>query len=106
MKARGWSNGSPSATGSGYGIAISKADRDAHFTSGLGSVTLLLEGGPNVIVMLSASFWRNCPEFRNADIGRWLLNQGLAPWPKGRPPRLRIDTVKPGVLRVQRARRY
>jgi len=101
MKASGWSNGSPSATGSGYGIAISKSDRDAHFTPGLGSVTLLLEHGPTVAVVLSASFWRDCPEFRGAGIGRWLLNQGLAPWPRGEPPRLQIELMAPGVLRVR-----
>jgi hypothetical protein len=29
------------------------------------------------------SFWRSCSEFRNTNIGRWLLDRGLAPWPKG-----------------------
>lgn len=104
MMAKGWHNGSPSPTGSGYGIAISKTDRDAHFTSGIESVTVLLEGGPAITVPLTDSFWRNCPELRGADIGRWLISMRLAPWPKGRPPRLQVEVVRTGVLRVRPVR--
>lgn len=73
MKGKGWTNGSPSATGSGYGIAISKADRDAHFAPGIESVKLILDNGPTINVKVTDSFWRNCSEFRAAEIGRWLL---------------------------------
>ena len=47
------------------------------------SVTFTLDHGATVTVKLTDSFWRSCSEFRDANIGRWLLDQGLAPWPKG-----------------------
>lgn len=42
--------------------------------------------GVPVLVPLSRSFWRSCPELRSAAIGQWLLRNGLAPWPRGAPP--------------------
>ena len=38
-------------------------------------------------VCLSRSFWRNCPEVRAAEIGRWMCSRGDACWPRGKPPR-------------------
>lgn len=101
MRGRGWSNGSPSPSGAGYGIAISTSDRDRHFSRDLRTVTLMLENGPTVTVSLSDSFWRKCSEFRSAEIGRWLIGRGLAPWPKGKPPRLELEVVEPGLLHVR-----
>jgi len=31
-------------------------------------------------------FWRSSSELRSAEIGRWLIVNKLAPWPKGHPP--------------------
>ena len=44
-------------------------------------------------VRLSASFWRGCTELRNVKIGKWMLEQGLAPWPKGDPPKLKLEPI-------------
>ena len=101
MRGRGWSNGSPARSGSGYGIAISKTDRDRHFKRDLESVKIMLEGGPRVTVKLTESFWRSCSEFRSAEIGRWLLDRGLAPWPKGTPPQFHIEPAENGEFRVR-----
>lgn len=92
MRAHAWSNGSPSASGSGYGLAISPKDRDLHLDPGVTAVMVRLGGSKEVVISLSPSFWRNCPEFRSAEIGRWLLDEGHAPWPKGKPP---IFTMEP-----------
>jgi hypothetical protein len=39
---------------------------------------------------IRGSFWRRCPEVRGAAITAWLMRHGLAPWPAGRPPRVRL----------------
>ena len=44
-----------------------------------------VNGGETVLVSLSESFWRSCPELRSAAIGHWLFRNGLAPWPRGKP---------------------
>jgi hypothetical protein len=83
--ATGWHNGGPIAAPAGYGLAISKADRDRYFHPDWREVVLDL-GAFEVIIPLSASFWRDCPELRSADIGAWLLEAGAAPWPRRSPP--------------------
>lgn len=90
ISARGWHNGSPRPSGAGYGLAIGYRDRDDHFETSWSSVILDLESGPSVEVHLSPSFWRSCSEMRSAEIGRWLLHVGAAPWPKGSPPRFEL----------------
>lgn len=86
MKVRAWSNGRPLRTGAGYGVRLSDRDRDQYFDPEWREVTVDLDRGETVSVSLSESFWRSCPELRSAAIGRWLLDNGLAPWPPGVPP--------------------
>lgn len=88
-----WSNGSPNnRTGSGYGIRMSRRDRDQYFQQSWPTVTIELDWGA-AEVNLAPSFWRRCTELRSAAIGKWLLDHGLAPWPKGSPPKLRLMPV-------------
>lgn len=53
-------------------------------------VTLMLGADERVTVSVSPSFWRGCNHLNSAVIGRWLIRQGVAPWPKGRPPTMRF----------------
>jgi hypothetical protein len=46
-----------------------------------------------VSVRLTKTFWTTCPELRSPAIGAWMKKQGLAPWPKGRPPELRLTPM-------------
>lgn len=73
MWVRAWSNGRPVASGAGYGLKVSRADRDHRFKSSWRSVRLLFQDGECVSVPISASFWRDCTELRSSAIGRWLL---------------------------------
>jgi hypothetical protein len=99
----GWNNGSPNnRTGAGYGIRIAHEDRDAHFQNGWPSVVIELEGENEVEVSLSTSFWRGCTELRSAQIGRWLLRQGLAPWPTSNPPHLKLEPIGDRKFRLSR----
>ena len=92
MIASGWKTGSPNdETGAGYGIRISLFDRDEHFRRVWSSVTLELGEDDVVQVNLSNSFWNRCSELRKKEIGKWMLDRGLAPWPKGYPPQFRLE---------------
>lgn len=83
----GWSNGSPNnRTGAGYGVRILRVDRDRHFDRTWSSVAIEIEKVGTAQVNLSASFWRGCIELRSARIGKWMLDEDIAPWPYGKPP--------------------
>lgn len=94
MLATAWNNGAHHASGAGYGLKISKADRDRYFSNAWREVLVSLPGhkGP-VAVELSPAFWRNCTELRHQEIGRWLRANGYVPWPKGRPPKFNLQPI-------------
>lgn len=96
MEVTGWSNGQPSKSGVGYGLAIRPRDREKFFDGRWSSVTVEFPDGTFAEVRLSSSFWRDCPELRSATIGAWLLRQHLAPWTRGKPPRLTLEVSGPG----------
>ncbi len=85
MKAKAGSNGRRRSSGAGYGLKVSPSDRDAHFDPNWRAVTLRI-GEREVTVSISPSFWRGCSELRSREIGKYLLTNGLAPWPKWAPP--------------------
>lgn len=93
MLAKAWNNGRPSVTGAGYGLRISEEDRDLFFDPRWREVVLDLGGEVEARVRLSQSFWRSCSELRSLKIGQWLLHHGLAPWPRGRPPKLTVEPI-------------
>lgn len=88
MIVTGWSNGSPSSSGAGYGLRLKRQDRDAFFKRAMRTVLIEIPGQhePAEVGVDNDSFWRSCTELRSADIGRWMLKRGFAPWPKGHPP--------------------
>lgn len=105
MRATGWSNGSPSPTGAGYGLKIGVEERDRHFDRGWSEVSVELPSGESTFVPLSESFWQRCSELRSASIGRWLLAEGLAPWPPGQPPQLELKHLGGSRYRLEAPRR-
>ena len=42
---------------------------------------------------VSPTFWTTCPEFRSAEIGRWMTKRGDKPWPPGSPPTYEAELV-------------
>ena len=86
MYATGWHNGSRPQDPAGYGLKFTERDRDKYFDRTWNEVVVALENGPDVNLSVSPSFWRTCSELRSTDIGRWLLENGAAPWPPGNPP--------------------
>ena len=88
-----WNNGEHHETGAGYGFKLSAEDRDRYFRRPWPTVSIELPlGETSLSVEVSVdkrSFWGpQCRELINKEIGRWMLDEGLAPWQKGSPPKL------------------
>ena len=86
-----WNNGKNHKTGAGYGLKIPLADRDPHFDRRWRTVFIELPSGKSHITVeanvAKDSFWgAQCRELISRDIGRWLIDEGHAPWPEGSPP--------------------
>ncbi len=90
MEVTAWSNG-----GTGLGVKVGEADRDQWFKRDWQVVRVQLgQDGPVAEVNVGkASFWGGCRELIHKEIGAWLKANGLAPWPKGTPPKLVLEPV-------------
>jgi len=91
-----WNNGKHCQSGAGYGLKVPITDRDRYFNKNLKSVILELpvSGGFAEITLNTnkSSFWNEtCHELISQEIGRWLRNSGLAPWPSRHPPKLAVE---------------
>jgi hypothetical protein len=100
-----WNNGSHLSSGGGYGLKVPIADRDAHFNRGWSTVVLEIprQGGFEEIELNIAkpSFWNEtCHELISQEIGRWLRSEGLAPWPPGQPPKIKVAILGERRFRV------
>ena len=82
-------NGSPCVAARPPGLA----EDQRHCKPSWIHVILELEEGPVIEVRLTDSFWRNCSELRSAELGRWQLESGRAPWPKHAPPRIAVNPI-------------
>ena len=93
-----WNNGEHHESGAGYGLEISAADRDAYFNPNWQSVILEIQLDDRVIDaevnVMKKFFWDpNCGELIKKEIGRWIIGQGYARWPRGHPPRIELIPV-------------
>jgi hypothetical protein len=100
-----WNNGAHRDTGAGYGFKVPIPDRDRHFRPEWKTVQLELPSASasslHEINVSKKSFWSDtCHELISRDIGRWLIAQGLAPWPKGTPPRFLVESVGDRSFRI------
>lgn len=93
MRVTGWSNGHSHSSGAGYGLRIRASDRDRWFDRSWDRVEIDLDNGSQASVRLSKAFWGSCTELRSVVIGRWLLEHGLAPWPRREPPVLTLRPI-------------
>jgi uncharacterized membrane protein YkvA (DUF1232 family) len=95
MNVKGWDNGSPNdITGAGYGIQISKKERDNYSKKSWNAVTIELDDGSIVNVNLTKTFWQDCTELHSSKIGKWMLDKKVAPWKENTPPNLSLEPVK------------
>ncbi len=89
-----WNNGEHHKTGAGYGVKIDVADRDQFFQRDWKSIILEIEGKPEKIEVNieKDSFWgKTCRELINKEIGIWMLQNGLAPWPQDHPSQMLLE---------------
>lgn len=93
MEVTAWNNGKHLVTGAGYGFKVNAKDRDQHFERSWKTVLVSLPGEErDVDVNIEkSSFWsETCHELINREFGRWLLENGYAPWSSGEPPKFRL----------------
>lgn len=93
MEVTAWNNGRHNSTGGGYGFKLKAKDRDASFRRSWTTVFVSLPGSePEVEVNVAKlSFWSaTCRELISREFGRWLIDNGYAPWSSGAPPKFRL----------------
>jgi hypothetical protein len=93
FEAVAWNNGK-----TGYGLKISARNRDAFLRREWRTIDLHLAGRsePIKVNIDKSSFWNDtCRELISKEIGTWFEECGLAPWPKGHPPKLRLVLKNP-----------
>jgi hypothetical protein len=90
-----WNNGAYHSSGAGYGIKIRQVDRDKYFDRNWNNVVLEL-GNKKTLVSVNinkSSFWSDCRELINKEIGIWLIHYGKGTWKKGKPPKVEIEQI-------------
>ncbi|MCB1280695.1 MAG: hypothetical protein KDB18_04165 [Salinibacterium sp.] len=105
MEWTAWNNRAWNESGAGYGLKVPIADRDAHFSRSSASVIIELPTPSGVLEVsvgtAKPSFWNDtCHELISKEIGKWLIDSGLAPWKKGKPPHLEVEMVDAGRFRL------
>ncbi len=82
--------------GGGYGLRLKRVDRDNLLRREWKDLVLDLEGRPTPVEVNidKPSFWDGtCYELVKNEIGEWLISNGLAPWPRQHPPKLRMEHI-------------
>jgi type IV secretion system protein VirD4 len=100
--ATAWKN-SVSWESAAYGLKITREDRDKFFKREWKTVSLRLPNGVIATANVDKdSFWNDtCRELISAEIGAWLRDAKLAPWPDRSPPRVEIIPESAQSFRVQ-----
>lgn len=85
-----WNDGAKNPRGLGYGIRIIKKDRDKYFKREWKTVKIKIDGTDTVVVgnIDKMSFWCSSIQIISKELGKWFIENGIADWPKGHPPRL------------------
>ena len=96
MTVTAWKSGKHCESGAGYGLKVAVEDRDEYFKREWKYIVLELEGSSTLVKpnVDKPSFWNEiCHELIDQEIGDWLITNGLAPWPKQHPPKLRMKHI-------------
>lgn len=91
-----WNNGSHHSSGAGYGLKLQSQDRDRYLHRDWKTIILELEGYSKLVEVNidKPSFWGPvCRELISKHIGTWLIENNLAPWLKGNPPKLNLEPL-------------
>ena len=99
-----WNNGKNNPSGSGYGFKVDIKDRDIYFNKDWENVYLELEGaeGEVAVNINKKSFWTpKCRELISKDVGIWLIKNKKAPWPRGHPPKVKMEHISNNRFKVK-----
>jgi hypothetical protein len=99
-----WNNGQYKASGAGYGLKVKR--EDLQFFENIGpTVSLELEGFREVVIVNidKPSFWNECREMINKEIGIWLIQNKQTPWIKGKPPKFKVVPLVGNRFRVAKS---
>ncbi len=90
MLVSGWKSGRFGGhRAAALGVRVGRENVEQFFDKNWDVVLVEIEGD-TIPVRVTKTFWTSCPELRNPAIGAWMKKKGLAPWPKGRPPEMRL----------------
>ena len=100
-----WNNGLKKESGAGYGLKISRENRDQFFTRHKPVMLKLISAKGTSQAMANIdkdSFWNGaCQELISKDIGVWFIRNCFAPWCKGLPPRFQIVPISENEFEVR-----
>ena len=88
LRLTGWKGGA-----SGFGFRVA-ADSYYMLPRTMQHVCIELPSHATAHCNVTPTFWTSCPEFRSAEIGRWMTKRGDEPWPRGNPPTYEAELVR------------
>lgn len=95
-----WNDGKHDSRGNGYGIRVGKKNR--YLFEKITEFELSIEDNKSFIIVLTLGFWNNCPEFRNINIGKWMIQNKFAPWEKGKNPKFTLSKINEQKFKLER----
>jgi hypothetical protein len=101
MLVTGWKNGKfRGSRGLTLGVRVGREFAERFFDKDWDAILIEMEG-ESVPVKIAGTFWTTCPELRSPAIGTWMRKKGLAPWPEGRPPEMRLTPMGRNRFRLE-----
>jgi hypothetical protein len=82
------------------GVRIGREFAQRFFDKDWDFVLVEIEG-ETTPVKITKTFWTTCPELRSPVIGDWMRKKGLAPWPEGKPPEMRLTPMGRNRFRLE-----
>jgi hypothetical protein len=98
-----WKSGRHNGRPGGYGLRIRRKDLNS-FDQNWGFVSVTLPDGNIFRANIDKdSMWAGgCRELISKDLGKWLLESGLAPWPKAKPPKFSLASLGQNRFKLMR----
>jgi len=82
-----------------FGVRVGRSNAALYFRKDWASARIQVDG-KSYEYPLPDTFWERCPEFRGGAIKDWLLENRLAPWVRGHPPRLELTPIADNCFRL------
>lgn len=101
MLVSGWKNGPfHKKRAVALGVRVGRELAERFFPKDWDVVLVEIEGD-TFLVKLTKTFWKTCPELRSRAIRDWMRKKGLAPWPEGKPPEMRLTPMGRNRFRLE-----